>query len=365
TDAPAPTSRRKDPRLRTLGVLTGAAVLSTGLAVLALWHQAALVAPHYTPETFFPNLSVKMRHVARIHIVSKAKGAFDVAFTPDRGWVLPSMHNYPADFKQVRTLLVGLVGLETIQPETSRAGWLRYLDLGNPAKGGKGVAISLLDDQGHTIAALVAGKTSDIGETGGAERLFVRRLGSDQSWLTRSVFVPKPDADDWLDKTLLSVDRSRIQEADVTPADGPSYTMRRAKPEDPDFALINIPKGRQLAYPDAPDDVAAAIVGFSFDKVAPASQFNFANAARVMTKTFDGLDITVAVVKQGTDYWATVPAEAQEGKSDARKEATAIDRRSNGWAYRIPPYKGAQFMTTLESLLKPVVSNAKVHRTRK
>jgi len=30
-----------------------------------------------------------------------------------------------------------------------------------------------------------------------------------------------------------------------------------------------------------------------------------------------------------------------------------IDSRASGWAYKLPPYKGQQIMTTLESLLKP------------
>ena len=359
----APSSRRADPRLRVLGALAAAAVLSVALAVLALWHQAALLAPHYARETFFPDLSLKMRHIARIHIASRANGAFDVSFVPDKGWVLPAMHDYPADFKQVRTLLVGLAGLETIRPETAHAAWLHYLDLGDPAKGGKGVVISLLDEKGRTIAALIAGKIRDIGEADGAEGLFVRRPGSDQSWLARSVVVPKSDPNDWLDKTLLSVDRSRIEETDVTPATGPAYAVRRDKPGDPDFRIVNLPKGRQLAYPDAPGDVAAAIVGFSFDKVAPASQFDFAGATRVITKTFDGLEVTAAVIKQGEDYWATASAEAQSGNTAARHEADAIDRHGNGWAYRLPAYKGAQFMTTLENLLKPV--EAKAHKAKR
>ncbi len=360
TDAPAPSFNRRDPRLTVLGVLAAAALVSVLLATLALWRQAALLAPHYTPETFFPGLSVKMRHVARIHIVSEAKGAFDITFIPDKGWVLPAMQNYPADFKQVRTLLVGLAGLETIRPETARADWLHYLDLGDPAKGGKGVAISLLDEKGQTIAALIAGKARDLGEPNEDEGLFVRRPGSNQSWLARSVFEPKPDPNDWLNKTLLSVDRSRIEEADITPASGPAYVVRRTKPSEPDFELVNMPKNRQFTYPDAPDDVAAAIDGFSFDKVAHASQFDFAKAAQVVTKTFDGLEITVAVIQKGSDYWATVSASAD--RDSAKKEAGGIDARAAGWAYRIPAYKGAQFMTTLDSLLKPVATKAKPRR---
>ena len=363
TDARVPSSSHRDPRLTVLGILAAVTLVSVLLATLALWRQAALVAPHNTPETFFPGLSVKMRHVSRIRIVSKANGAFDVTFVPDKGWVLPAMQDYPADFRQVRTLLVGLAGLETIRPETGRADWLHYLDLGDPTKGGKGVAISLLDEKDHTIAALIVGKVRDLGGANGGEGLFVRRPGSKQSWLTRSVFEPKPYPNDWLNKTLLSVDRSRIEETDITPVSGPAYVVRRTKPSEPDFELVNMPKGRQLAYPDAPDDVAAAVDGFSFDKVARASQFDFAKAAQIVTKTFDGLEVTIAVIQKDTDYWATVSASADN--DSAKKEARGIDARAAGWAYHIPAYKGAQFMTTLDSLLKRVAAKAKPRRQGK
>lgn len=349
----------KDPRRRNLAVLAIAAAVSIALAVLALWHQAALVAPKYAPESFFPNLSTQIRNVARIHIVSKANGALDIAFEPSKGWVLPSMHNYPANFDEVRTTLIGMAALQTVAPQTHRADWLHYLGLDAPSKGGAGIAITLLDEKGSTIAAMIAGKTKNIGEQGGAIGLFVRKPDSTQSWLARSVFEPKADPDGWLDKDVVSIDRARIAEADVQPESGPSYIVRRDRPGDSDFALVNMPKGRALAYDSASDGVAAAIVGFIFDKVAPASQFDFANATRLVTKTFDGLTVTVEVIKQGEDSWATVSADAAPGKKDAQAEARKITEKASGWAYRIPAYKAAQFMTTLDSLLKPLETKAK------
>lgn len=349
----------KDPRRRNLAVLAIAAAVSVALAALALWHQTALVAPKYAPESFFPNLSTQIRNVARIHIVSKANGTLDIAFEPSKGWVLPSMHNYPANFDEVRMTLVGMAALQTVAPQTRRADWLHYLGLDAPAKGGAGIAITLLNEKGGTVAAMIAGKTKDIGEPDGAVGLFVRKPESTQSWLARSVFEPKADPDVWLNKDVVSIDRARIAEADVQPESGPSYAVRRDKPSDSDFALVDMPKGRALAYDSAPDGVAAAIVGFTFDRVARASQFDFANATRLVTKTFDGLTVTVEVVQQGEDSWATVSVDAAPGRKDAQAEARKIAGKASGWAYRIPAYKAAQFMTTLESLLKPVETKAK------
>jgi hypothetical protein len=354
----------RDPRRRGLVLLGAAAAIAIVLAALSLWHQASLVAPKYVPESFFSNLMARERGVARIHIESHKYGAFDIDFKPSSGWVLPGEHDYPADFALVHTTLVGMAGLETIAPKTSRADWLHYLDLGTPSKNGHGTLISLLDEHGKVIASLIAGKTKDIGEPGGATGLFVRKPDSNQSWLVRSVFTPKPDPNDWLNKDVIGVDRARIREAVVTPSSGPAYTVRRDKPSDSDFTLAEMPKGRTLSYNSAPDGVAAAIVGFTFDKVAPASRFDFTHASRLVTRTFDGLVVTAHVIKMGDDYWATLSAEAKPDKTAIRDEAHKINKRASGWAFRIPSYKGAQFMTARDSLLKPVETKRKKARRK-
>ena len=63
--------------------------------------------------------------------------------------------------------------------------------------------------------------------------------------------------------------------------------------------------------------------------------------------------VTLQAIKQGQDYWATISADAAPGKANAQRQARAIDSRASGWAYKLPPYKGQQIMTTLDSLLKP------------
>jgi hypothetical protein len=72
----------------------------------------------------------------------------------------------------------------------------------------------------------------------------------------------------------------------------------------------------------------------------------------VVTKTFDGLAVTLSVQKSGAEYWATISADADPGRADAAKEAARINAHAAGWAYKLPAYKGQLFMTTLDSLLK-------------
>lgn len=342
----------QDPRRRNLAILGALALVSLLLAALALGLQQGETARRYKPESFFPHLVSHVREVARIHVASK-KGSFDIVFKPYKGWVLPARDDYPASFDQVRETVVGFAALETIEPKTARADWLRAVGLDAPPRGG-GVALSLLNEKGQPLAALIAGKSEDIGDPSGAVGLFVRKPDSDQSWLVRSVFEPKSDPSDWIEKHVMDVDRARIQETDVDPAGSASYEVRREQPSDPDFKLADAPAGRTLADDTAADGIAAAIAGFTFDDVRPARDLDFNDAARVITKTFDGLTVTVQTVRQGADYWATVSAEGAPGKPDSDKEARQINAHVNGWAFKLPDFKGQLFTTPLENLLKPL-----------
>ncbi|MGB8364704.1 MAG: DUF4340 domain-containing protein [Rhizomicrobium sp.] len=346
----------RDPRRRNLAILAAVAFVMVVLAVLAVVHEAHELAPRKMAQSLFPELAHEAGRVAHIRIQSH-KGSLDIVFKPEKGWVVASHDDYPASFEQVRETIVGLAALVAIEPKTARQDWLPYLDLVSPLHGGNGTLITLMDDKGTILASLIAGKTTDIGDPSGAMGLFVRQPGDPQSWLARSVFEPKSDASDWLDKQVMTIDRARIAEADIDPLVGPSYVVRRDHPSDADFELTELPRGRALAYDGAPDGVAASVADFSFDDVRPARNFDFsdsAHLARIVTKTFDGLTVTVNVMQQGTDYWATVSAEGAPNSPDARKEARDIDAHAAGWAYKLPAAEGQQFTTTLESLLKPV-----------
>jgi len=344
-----------DPRRRNLAFLAAATLVMVLLAIVALWQEVSETSAHFTPHSFFPGLAARLNDATHVRVESRT-GAFDVALTP-KGWVVTSRDNYPASLEQIRQTLVGMAAMETIEPKTARADWLHYLDLDAPPRG-NGVLIRVSDASGREIAAMIAGKSQDIGDQSGAVGLFVRKPDETQSWLVSSPFEPKAGASDWMDKKVMDVDRARIQEVDVTPASGPAFVVRREKASDPDFTLSPIPKGREIANEAAPDSVAAAIVNFAFDDIQPAKDFDFSKPTRVVTRSFDGLTVTVNAVAKGSDVWTTVGAEAAPGNADAQKEAIQINSRAAGWAYKVPPFKGQQIMTTLESLLKPTASPA-------
>jgi len=341
-----------DSRRRNLAIMIGVAVLALLVAWIGLHRRAAQVAPKYSETEFLPGFAAHVREAARIHVVSKKYGAFDVVFKPNKGWVLPSKNDYPASFDQVNRTLVGLAALQSIEPKTARTDWLHYIGLDAPPSG-DGVAITVSNDRGHVLADLIAGKSEDIGDSSGATGLFVRRPKETQSWLARAQFEPRSNPFDWLDKTIVDIDRSRIMTTVVDEPNGQSFEVRRDRRADPSFHLAIVPAGREMASETAADGVGGAIADLTFEDVKPAKDIDFANAARTVTKTFDGMSITTDVVKIGTEYWAQFGAMSLLGNPSSGRESRAITAHVSGWAYKLPDYKGAAFMTTLESLLKP------------
>ncbi len=340
-------------RNRNLAALGGVAVISMVLAFFALHHRQSMVAPKHEPEVFFPGLARQLNagEITHIRIASKTGGTFEVAFVPTKGWVLPGRNNYPASFEQVKTTLVALAAMETIEPKTANPELFHYVNLDAPPEG-NGVEITLTGEKGHVRAALIAGKTEAVGDDNSVG-MFVRRAGENQSWLVKSPAALKASQSDWMDKTVLDVDRDRVTEVQVQPATGPAYSVSRATPKDASFTVSPLPKGRELAYPGSGDSAASVMDDFTFDDIKPAGDFDFSNAARVITRTFDGLRVTVDVTKQGEEYWTRVAASSEPGSQKAAREALAINAHAAGWAFRLPAYKGASFAAPLETLLKP------------
>jgi len=212
------------------------------------------------------------------------------------------------------------------------------------------VDIRLTDNSGKVMAELLVGHSQGAADDLGRTPLYVRRPNEDQSWLARGNLAPKPNPADWLDKTVLNIARDRVKGATVTPATGPSYTVSRDSKDQPDFKLLDLPRGRELSFAGSPDGVGGAITGFDFDDVAKANPADYANMPQSVAHTFDGLDVTVKIATKGMDHWAIVSAASTDPMTQT--EAAAINARLGGWAFKLPEAKVQQFTATRETLLK-------------
>jgi hypothetical protein len=337
-------------RNRTLALLGGATLVFALLAGAALFQRAQESAPQFAPEPLFPGLSGRINELGEIALTTK-DASFHVRAT-DQGWVVVEKDSFPADFSVIRAHAVGIATLETLEPRTANPELHDRIGLGAPDAGGDAVRIALTDRAGQPLADVLVSTTPLPPEPDGRSRLYVRRTNEAQSWLARATLSPRTELADWLDKNVVAITRDRVQSVTVTPAGSPAYTVQRASADDVDFALVNMPAGRELTFPGSANSVALGMVDFTFDDVAAAVEADFVRAAQHVTKTFDGLTITARIAPKGEDQWATVTALASNAEKQA--EATAINANVQGRAFKLPQFKSSVLTTTRDSITKPI-----------
>jgi hypothetical protein len=340
-----------DKRRRILIGLGSVALVSLLLAGFALEQRAAEGQPHYTPTEVLPGFSANVKNSATITITSHA-GTFDVVGVKGNGWVLPGKGNYPANFDEVRHTLIGMAALETIAPKTDRADWLHYLSLDTPPQG-TGTQITVKDSHGTVLASLILGNMEELGDPNGTAGVFVRKPGDNQAWLARTVFTPHGDAAAWLSTAVLNLGATRLEEIAMTPDKGAGFTIHRAKPSDQVYFLAAPPK---VGTPNsvAINAIAYAVTSFSLTDVQPASKMDFTKASHAVARSFDGLLVSFDIIQQGADVWARLTASTAPGAAPmVVNEAAALNAHSAGWAYKLPPEKGAALTSDMAKLMTP------------
>lgn len=367
----------KDKRQRGLVMLAGFTLFFVILAMVALTIRANEAMPSMSPRAMFPDLTAQRDAVAKITIAT-GEGTFDVVRTPEGGWILPGKSNFPAKFDNVKKTIIGLSELKLIQQKTARKDWHQQLDLVSPEDKGAAISITLADAQGKVLAAVLAGKVQDAPTVNATGTIYVRRPGEDQTWLARGFLTLFRTANEWIDNDLFAIERTRIAKAEIAPEGQTPYTLERAQTE-PDFKIAGMPADKEPTSSSAVNGVASSLVGMTFDDVAPQSTQDFSKGSRATFTTFDGLTVVVSVVKAAEDkYWATFaasanpapppPAPAAGAQPDAaaqaagatadvlKAEAERINRRTQGWAFNLPKYKGESLTAKIESIIKDKVA---------
>ena len=378
-------------------------LLVLGLLVIAgaIWLSLQRSLPRDTmiARHVLPDLAGALNEVTEVRIV---KAGDKNVVTLRRGsvdWAVAERADYPADSSKVRKLLIDLSQLETVEEKTSdpkRYGQLGVEDVKDPKATGARLELAGLKQPQQVI----------VGKTSGMHSAFVRVPSQAQSYLASPPISVDADPANWLDRSLLDVAATRIQEAHVRPASGAAYTATRATREQTDFTVPDLPKGRALSSPTAANSVSSALAGFTFDdvrKLAPDEDWSKDPKTTAQTdfRLFDGTTITIqgrAVddkrwirVMPGFDEalsqkFAVAPAPAKADVSPAipateaksptpaaasaalakpatppaksaaqtRTEEEALGKRVSGWVYEIPGYKYDTIFRPIDQILQPL-----------
>jgi hypothetical protein len=354
-------------KLKLLIGLGIVALTAVGGAVAVSVSQNTTLPRAGAGERLFPNLAARADDIRTI-VIARKEGDFRVVRDGDR-WLVPDKSKYPASTDAVRRLLVELGELRALEAKTTTAATypeLQVEDVDSPDA--KSVQVSLLDVGGGTVLSVIVGK-SRYGRGGGTsgDGVYVRKAGDAQAWLAQGRLGVERDVAAWLDRKIADVPRERVRTVTVKAPGQTTLTVLRAKPDDKDFAIKDVPAGRKAKAAYDINSVGGAFEGLELVDVRPAADVGFAaNSPVTEAVTFDGLRVNASFAEHDGATWVRFSAKAEppatppkvEGESklrsadEVKKEAEAINARTGGWAYKLQTYKIETLRKKVEDLLE-------------
>ncbi|MDB6090243.1 MAG: hypothetical protein JWN85_3027 [Gammaproteobacteria bacterium] len=325
---------------RRVAILMGAGLVVIAFAIW-LSSKRHLDRATLAGDLVMPGLESTLNTVTQIRL-SKGDQTHATLKRGATDWVVGE-RDYPADSGKVRKFLLDLGSLNVVEEKTHNPANYPQLgveDVTSPKA--TGTRVDLVTPP--KVYGLIIGKSSS------AKSGYVRVAGSQQTLLAAPALSVDADPKRWLDHTLVDIKQERVREIEEKPAEGPGYTASREKKEQTDFAVSNIPKGRELSSPVAADSIAGALGGMTLDDVRKPAAPGTAKVSHAIFRTFDGLELDVAGHKDGTQTFITLTprATAKDTESESQQLATQLA----GWEYEIPSYKYDAIFRPLEDLLK-------------
>jgi hypothetical protein len=367
------------------------AVIVLFAAVFLLDRQRNSAGPEN--ELLFPDLKEQLDAVTEV-TVTDADSEVTIVREEDR-WVVPAKGGYAADTGALRDLLIAIAEARKIEQKTSNSEYYDRLGLLPPDEEDSTGILVETAGEGAAVALI-------LGDSVQGEYRYARIADEAQSWLIdRNPNLPDDPAG-WLVAGIVDIPASRIQSVTITHEDGETIRLHKESEDAANFALEEIPEGREPSYPSVGNSIASAIDGLSLEDVRPADQARESGQATTATTvytTFDGLQLTIDSTTADDETWIsleaeTVPAEAEEHdvqpegsaaapgspEPDAEptqqagtepadnaeaqsgaaenpdtpnpvEQAETLNTRVSGWQYRIPQYKADQLTRRWEDLL--------------
>lgn len=352
----------KTSHIAILGVVALAAI---GGAVAVSLSGPGSNAPGAN-ERVFPALAGKLNDVATLTVARKDE-TVTVAKKGDT-WVVPAKHDYPAAFDKVRKLLLDISDLRPLEQKTSSPSLFPSLELEDlSAADAKSTLVTLKDAGGGTVLATYVGKLR-FGKGAGGDGTYVRREGSNETWLAKGRVQPDKGVVNWLDRNLIDVARERVATITLVQADGARLEASRAKATEKNFSLKNeVPKGRKVKSEWDVNNLASPFERLELEDVRPVADIlvtpgtPYGEAA-----TFDGVIVRADIVELDGQAWTRLAAryeapsstpseeEVKEGKlksaDEAKKEVEAFNAKVGNWAYRLPDWKTENLRKKLADL---------------
>jgi len=330
-------------RMRQGLVALGLACVLIVLGILAVWRDASHGLAPDVSGPVLPNWSSDASRAAHIEI--ETSDAQFALVRQEEGWVMPSRGAFPVRAERIAELDAMFSALKFEQAMTRDPEKFDRLGLGDPQTGGQGVAVTVRDEAGETLAELV------LGQARGEDGLYIRRRGGVRAYGVQGPALMLGDPGRWLGLEFWAHEASAIARADIQPEYGPAWQVARAGVSQR-FYELRSPTDWRLVTAGAANGVAVAGAQLRFRDVKPAQDLVGAYVARHAAVTFSGLAYEFQFYAEGEARWATISLAALA--DDAQPRADHFNAQVEGWAFRISEDAYERLTRSLDEVAEPI-----------
>ena len=293
-----------------------------------------------------PGLKAQANDARRISI-TRPDGEESVTIDrEDAGWVVTERNGYHADVNKLGLLISALADAVSVEEKTSNPANYARLGVDDPGEGGSGVLVSI--DGPNLTHAVILGKAAQ------REFRYARVPGEATSYLIDQNPAIPESAGGWLIAEILDIPSSRIRKVSIVHNDGETIVIEKTDQAQTDYAVVDVPEGRELNYATVGNSIAGALAGLELDDVrqrvdAPVS-------TSVDFDTWDGIKLSVAIIDDDETAWLTFAATSTsvDEEETTENEAATINKRLADWQYQIAEYKKNLLIRRWDDLLKAV-----------
>jgi len=361
-------------------ILTRLAILTAAVVVVATWavlRTPTASAPDKQGELMLRGLISQLDELRTVTVRHK-EGKF--TFDLDNGtWKFMDRGGYPVNADKIAELVITMARLEKLEPKTKLGNRYQRLDLNDPSeKDSRSKHVTLLTDKNEKLADLIVGKRKfTLGSDEGG--VYVRQPEDSQTWLVRGELNPGYRPRDWLLREITDIKGDDIRRVVVTHADGQVLAVNKETRGQKDFAVENLPAGRELRRETIANDHGRVLSSLLLDDVADDKTITFPQD-KTITAVFEGWEgfaVTIWLAEVDGNNWVKVNGElltsGQEETSPAEEMAVLsaeaspkvkadandwpavieeINTRSKGWVYQVPGYEISALRKRMTEMLK-------------
>ena len=289
----------------------------------------------------FQDLRDRINDVTTLTITRAGDAGVTVIHRTADNWVIASRDNYPVDIARIRQLLLQIAAAKMVEQKTSDPDLYSQLGVQDPAiEGSKGTRIQV---SGPDVSYdLIVGNVAQPGYR------YVRKFEVSRSWLIdKDPGIPGSPAE-WLVRDIIDIKSADVRSVTIRHPDGEEIRMSKDSADAPEFAVVNIPDGRELSYATVANGIGGALNALTLDDVRKGVAIE-TDAVSTTYETFAGNRIVVLTNEEDGESWIALTVAPGD---DADTDAASLNERVQGWQFRIADYKANQLTRRWEDILK-------------